>query len=125
MAESFVIPRMYSDASGECRFDTYEVPLTLQDAAPPAAPFYTANPFDATRYIFFRIPPGWVGDLHPAPNPRLVICLSGSLRFVGSKGAFCILRAGDRLLDVNTTGDGHVTEVVSDDPVDGIIIRLD
>ena len=97
----------------------------MQDAAPPAAPFYTANPFDATRYIFFRIPPGWVGDLHPTPNPRLVICLSGSLRFVGSKGAFCILRAGDRLLDVNTTGDGHVTEVVSDDPVDGIIIRLD
>ena len=108
MAESFVIPRMYSDASGECRFDTYEVPLTLQDAAPPAAPFYIANPVDATRYIFFRIPPGWVGDLHPTPNPT-----------------FCILRAGDRLLDVNTTGDGHVTEVVSDDPVEGIIIRLD
>ena len=103
MAESFVIPRMYSDASGECRFDTYEVPLTLQDAAPPAAPFYIANPV----------------------GPRLVICLSGSLRFVGSKGAFCILRAGDRLLDVNTTGDGHVTEVVSDAPVEGIIIRLD
>jgi hypothetical protein len=125
MAEPFVIPRMYSDASGECRFDSCEVPLTLQDAAPPAAPFYIADPVDGTRYIFFRIPPGWVGDLHPTPNPRLVICLSASLRFVGSKGAFCILRAGDRLLDVNATGGGHVTEVVSDAPVEGIIIRLD
>lgn len=125
MTASFTVRRMYSDAEGECRFDSYDVPLTLQEAAPPAAPFYTAAPVDATRYIFFRIPPGWVGDLHPTPNPRLVICLSGSLRFLGSGGTFHTLRAGDRLLDVNTSGKGHITEVMSNIPVEGIIIRLD
>jgi hypothetical protein len=125
MATSLTVPRMYSDADGECRFDFYDVPLALQHAAPPAAPFYTAAPVAATCYIFFHIPSGWVGDLHPTPNQRLVICLSGSLRFLGSDGTSHTLRAGDRLLDVNITGRGHVTEVISDIPVQGIIIRLD
>jgi hypothetical protein len=29
------------------------------------------------------------------------------------------------MMDMNTTGKGHVTEVLSDGPVDGIIIRAD
>jgi hypothetical protein len=99
--------------------------LTLQVAAPPAAPFYTADAEAATRYIFFRIPPGWVGEQHTTPNRRLVICLTGALRFIGSAGETLIISAGDRLMDINTTGKGHATEVVSDGPVEGIIIRLD
>jgi hypothetical protein len=87
MTASITVPRMHSDAEGECCFDSYDVLLTLQDVAPLAAPFCTSAPVDATRYIFLRVSPGWVGDLHPTPNPRLVICLSGSLHFVGSGGA--------------------------------------
>ena len=125
MTFMFQVPRMFSDKKGECRFDSFDVPLQLQDAAPPAAPFHTAAPQTATCYIFFRIPPGWVGDLHPTPNPRLVICLSGSLRFTGSDGQSRTIGAGERLMDLNTEGEGHTTEVVSDIAVEGIIIRLD
>ena len=125
MTTPFLVPRLYSDISGDSRFDTYEVPLELHDHAPPAAPFYTADPVAATRYVFFHIPPGWTGAQHVTPNPRLVICLSGALRFIGSQGDSLTLRAGERMLDVNTTGKGHATEVVSAEPVDGIIIRLD
>jgi hypothetical protein len=57
MTASITVPRMYSDAEGECRFDSYDVLLTLQDVAPLAAPFCTSD------------------------------CLSGSLRFVESGGA--------------------------------------
>jgi hypothetical protein len=116
---------MFSDESGECRFDAYDVPLSLKSAAPPAAPFYTSAPMQATSYAFLRVPAGWFGELHPTPNPRLVICLSGSLRFVGSDGASRTLNAGDRLMDVNTTGKGHTTEVLSDVPAEVVIVRLD
>ena len=72
---------MYTDDTGESRFDSYEVALTLHDHAPPAAPFFTAEPEVATKYVFFRLPQGWVGAQHPTPNYRLVICLAGVLRF--------------------------------------------
>ncbi|HYI82656.1 MAG TPA: hypothetical protein VEX11_05535, partial [Acetobacteraceae bacterium] len=47
---AFRLPRMYSDQSGECRFDETELPLTLRDFAPPAAPLLvTADSNDASR----------------------------------------------------------------------------
>jgi len=122
---AFLVPRLYSDAAGDSRFDTHEVTLELHDHAPPAAPFYTADPVAATRYIFFRIPPGWMGAEHVTPNRRLVICLSGALRFISSTGDSLTLQAGERMLDINVTGKGHATEVVSEEAVEGIIIRLD
>lgn len=124
-AAPFLVPRLYSDAAGDSRFDTQEIALGLQDYAPPAAPFYTADPIAATKYIFFRVPPGWEGAQHVTPHRQLVVCLSGALRFIGSTGESLILRAGERMLDVNTVGKGHATEVISDGPAEGIIVRLD
>ena len=125
MAALMTVPRMYTDEAGDSRFDSYEVELALHDHAPPAAPFFTAEPEGATKYIFFRLPPGWVGAQHPTPNYRLVVCLAGVLRFIGSTGETLTLHPGDTMMDMNTTGKGHATEVVSGEPVDGIIIRID
>lgn len=125
MIETLTVPRMYTDEVGDSRFDSYSVALTLHDHAPPAAPFFTAEAETATQYILFRIPPGWAGGQHPTPNYRLVICLAGVLRFIGSTGETLTLRPGDRMMDMNTTGKGHRTEVVSEEPVEGIIIRVD
>jgi hypothetical protein len=116
---------MFTDQNGESRFDTYEVPLELHDHAPPAAPFFTATPAQATSYVFFRIPPDWVGDQHPTPNGRLVICLAGVLKFIGSTGETLTLHPGDRMMDMNTGGKGHSTAVESPGPVEGLIIRID
>jgi hypothetical protein len=125
MSATFTIPRLYSDDAGESRFDTYEVAMRLHDHAPPAAPFLTAEPETATKYILFRIPPGWDGGRHTTPNVRLVICLAGAIRFIGSTGETLTLHPWDRMMDMNTTGKGHSTEVVSDECVEGIIIRID
>src|SRR3954454_17899409 len=89
------VPRMYTDDAGDSCFDFYEVSLTLHDHAPPAAPFFTAEPEAGTSYVFFSLPVGWVGDRHPTPNDRLVICRSGALRFISSTGETLTLRSGD------------------------------
>jgi hypothetical protein len=125
MAETLTVPRMYTDDAGDSRFDSYEVTLALHDHAPPAAPFFTAEPELATKYVVFRLPQGWVGAQHPTPNHRLVICLAGTMRFIGSTGATLTLKPGDRMMDMNTSGKGHATEVISSEPVEGIIIRVD
>lgn len=124
MNVALTVPRMYTDASGDSRFDTCEIPLILRDHAPPAAPIFTAEPTASTRYLFFRLPPRWFGEQHPTPYKCLVICLSGRFRFIGSAGDELIMRPGDRVLDLNTTGKGHATEVLSDATVDGLIVRL-
>ena len=125
MAAVINIPRLYTDEAGDSRFDTYDITMTLHDHAPPAAPFLMTEPEAATTYILFRIPPGWNGGQHVTPNYRLVICLSGALRFIGSAGDTLTLLPGDRMMDMNTTGKGHSTEVVSKEPAEGIIIRVD
>jgi hypothetical protein len=119
------IPRLYTDQVGDSQFDTYDVPMSLHEHAPPAAPFLLTEPEVATNYMLFRIPPGWIGGQHVTPNYRLVICLAGALRFIGSTGATLTLHPGDRMMDMNTTGKGHATEVVSEEPAEGIIIRVD
>jgi quercetin dioxygenase-like cupin family protein len=125
MTAAMTIPRLYTDESGESRFDTYDVPMALHQHAPPAAPFLLTEPERATQYMLFRIPPGWNGGQHTTPNHRLVICLSGTLRFIGSAGDTLTLRPGDRMMDMNTAGKGHATEVLSEEPVEGMIIRVD
>ena len=125
MTEVMTIPRLYTDEAGDSRFDIHEVAMTLHDHAPPAAPFLMTVTTAATQYIFFRVSPGWNGGRHVTPNHRLVICLKGALRFIGSAGDTLTLHPGDRMMDMNTTGKGHATEVVSEGDVEGIIIRVD
>jgi hypothetical protein len=125
MSSVMTVSRLYTDERGDSRFDTYDVALALQDHAPPASPFFTAEAEAATKYMFFRIPPGWVGAQHTTPNNRLVVCLAGALCFIGSTGETLTLHPGDRMMDMNTTGRGHSTAVASAEHVEGLIIRVD
>jgi hypothetical protein len=123
--DALMIPRMFSDATGQCRFDQAHLPLTIKEYAPPAAPVAVGEPMQVGRCVFMRIPPGWVGEQHPTPHKQLIVCLAGSVRFTGSDGTTHILGPGQSLIDTNTTGPGHTTEVISDGPFEGYLISLD
>jgi hypothetical protein len=120
-----IIPRMFSDDDGEGRFDQTQLPLTVKEYAPPAAPVTVGEPMQVGRCVFLRMPPGWFGEQHPTPHKQLIVCLSGSVRFTGGGGATHVLRPGESLIDANTTGPGHTSEVVSDVPFEGYLISLD
>ncbi len=124
MSSSIVVPRMFTDAEGESRFDSCEIAMEMHDHAPPAAPIFTAKAEPAAEYMFFRLPPNWYGEPHPTPFDCLVVCLSGSFKFIGSAGDELIMKPGDRVLDLNTSGKGHATQVVSDGPAEGLIVRF-
>ena len=123
--EKMTIPRLYTDDAGHSRFDTVEIELQAKNYAPPAEPFLTSSPEQSTQYFFFRVVPGWAGTQHATPNRQLVTCITGALRFIGSAGEEQVLHAGQTMLDENTTGKGHATEVASEAPVEGLIVRLD
>jgi hypothetical protein len=121
---SMIIHRLYTDDAGESRFGRYDVDMELYDHAPPAAPFLLSEAVPSSDYIMFRLPAAWVGDQHTTPDCRLVICLTGAIKFVGSTGETLVLHPGDRMMDMNTTGKGLTTEVMSVKDAEGIIIRI-
>jgi hypothetical protein len=116
---------MFTDKAGDTRFDAFDVPMALKYHAPPAGPFLAAEHQSAISYTFFRLPPKWIGDAHPVPFKCLVVCLTGEFRFVTSTGDAVTMRPGDKLLETDTTGKGHVTEVLSDIAVECLIVRLE
>src|SRR3954469_20750123 len=77
VSATLTIPRMFSDAAGECRFDQTDIPLVMKAYAPPAAPVAVSAPMPTGQCVFMRIPPGFVGDQHPSPQKQLVVCVGG------------------------------------------------
>jgi hypothetical protein len=121
---TLTISRMFSDAAGKCRFCQTDIPLVMKEFAPPAAPLAVSTPMPTSQCVFMRIPPGFVGDQHPSPQKQLVVCVSGAARFRGSDEATYVLRAGESLIDANTKGPGHVSEIISDVPFEAFLIAL-
>ena len=74
---TLTIPRMFSDAAGECRFDQTDIPLVMKAYAPPAAPVAVSVPMPTGQCVFMRIPPGFVGDQHFSSKAASSVCVRG------------------------------------------------
>ena len=72
----------------------------------------------ATTQISFREDPvGRFIDWHPAPRRQFVIILSGQLEIGCGDGSKQTFGPGDARLVEDTTGKGHTTRVVGNEPV--------
>ena len=72
----------------------------------------------AATQIAFRVwPKGEFLDWHPAPRRQFVIILSGQLEIGLGDGSKNVFGAGDARLVEDTTGKGHTTRVLGNDPV--------
>lgn len=71
--------RLYADDNEDTRFSVTEIALTLQDFAPPAAPFETSNGQPATQFVVIRLPVGWVGEQHPISEATGVVLFNRQL----------------------------------------------
>jgi hypothetical protein len=71
-----------------------------------------------TTQIAFRVwPVGQFIDWHPAPRRQFVIILSGRLEIGLTDGSRHVFGAGDARLVEDTTGKGHTTRVIGNEPV--------
>ncbi len=123
MSDTFDVVRLTADQAGESRFHSYQVPLSLQDFAPPAQPQFVSTVEPAVGYVRIRLPIGWIGEAHPSPRKQILFCLSGSMNVTSSTGEVRTIAAGDAWLMGDTSGKGHRTEVVAG-PVEAVIIQL-
>ena len=109
--------RIYADEDGRSHFETRRIGLEAKDYAPPAPALNTSELEPADNYTFLELPVGWYGDWHPTPVRQWLIFMSGSCEFEAETGERTISKAGDVVMLDDTSGKGHQTRVIGDEPV--------
>ena len=112
VAESLRCVRIYSDPDGGSHFSDDEISFTLVDFAPPAPKISVSNLIGAEGVTVISSPVGWHGDWHPAPRRQFMFCLQGEMEVQVSDGEIRRFGPGAVLLVEDTTGRGHISQVV-------------
>lgn len=114
------ITRLYTGEDGESHFEDIEIPL--EDAGDIGR---LSELEEATGIIFRETGPGYDYDWHNAPRRQYIIMLDGAVDVEISDGTVRRFSTGDVLLAEDTTGRGHISRAVDDQPRKSIFVTLD
>jgi quercetin dioxygenase-like cupin family protein len=98
--------RMYAGSDGQAHVETIDI-----DARPD-----WLKGLPATQISFRTWKVGEFMDWHPAPRRQFVIILSGQLEIGFGDGSKRRFGPGDARLVEDTTGQGHTTRTIGDQP---------
>ena len=119
--ESMHVTRLYTGTDGESHFENVEVAQRDEGAIGRISRLE-----EATGVLFRETGPDYDFDWHNAPRRQYVVMLSGGRVEIeigdGTKRTF---GPGDVLLAEDTTGRGHISRAVDDEPRRSIFITLD
>jgi hypothetical protein len=119
------ILRLFADDAGESHFEDVDIAFEEVDDYFKNTPPVLFSSFEsAAQYGFERVPPGWVGDWHPAPQRILAIYLSGEGEIQASDGEVRPISPGTMLLAEDTTGKGHRNRITSSSEVEMVLVML-
>ena len=124
MTTAVKVRRLLANESGLSCFDTFQIEREMTLFAPPAQPFPVSKATPALRFVLLQLPAGWSGERHRTPARQILFCLTGSVRVIPGIGDAATFNPGDAWLMEDTTGSGHKTEVVSQDPFEAVVIQL-
>jgi hypothetical protein len=117
--------RLYADADGLSHFADGDIALSEIAYTPPAPPFSLSEPEAASAVAVTEIPAGWVGDWHPSPKLQWWFQLAGEVEVEVDDGEKRRFVAGSIVRVEDTTGRGHITRVVSAEPVRAVYVQLE
>ena len=112
------ITRLYTGTDNESHFEEKEVDFTFSGDTEVSA----TEP--ATGIMFRRAPTTHLSDYHPAPRRQYVITLAGQVEIETGDGTVKRFGPGDVMLADDTTGHGHITRVVGNQPRSYVMIPL-
>jgi hypothetical protein len=98
--------RMYTDTKGIARCEEIDLSQT---------PDWMKG-IDVTSLRFGSRAPGVMQDWHPAPQRQFVIIVSGQLEIGFEDGSKMVFGPGDARLVEDTTGKGHTTIALGNEP---------
>jgi hypothetical protein len=119
---SFV--RIVARPDGGSRFVDDAVELVDGDFAPPAPPL-GLGPVAGTRSVrFIGAPAGWDSPPHPAPARQWVVMVRGTVEATTTDGEVRRFGPGGAVLLEDTTGVGHRTRVLGNEPWLAMVVVL-
>jgi quercetin dioxygenase-like cupin family protein len=104
------IVRLYTGADQKSHFEEIELKFSGDQK------ILTTDARAATSAVFRCVPPGTVLERHPAPRRQYVVTVSGSWEIEAGNGAVRRFKSGDVMLADDTTGEGHISRVVGNEP---------
>jgi len=111
--------RIYGGDDGESRVDFVSLPRTGGEPGQSVqSRLYTTD-----VEIFDSLPGAFI-DWHRVSTPRFLIVLSGQLEIGLGDGTTYLMRKGDIALAADTTGRGHTSRTIGDEPVRIMTVRL-
>jgi hypothetical protein len=104
------IVRLYTGTDNESHFEEIDIELNFNG-------HLEASALQPTHGIMFRsAPPSHLSDYHPVPKRQYVITLAGQVEIETGDGTIRRFGPGDVMLAEDTTGRGHITRVVGNQP---------
>ena len=108
-------PMIHTDEQGETHFSVYEIQERELAVGPPPNPKGQMSDFgEVTTMSVISFPSGTEAPAHNAPQPYIVIVLSGEGEVVTSDGEARQFHPGEVLFCNDLTGKGHVTRALTD-----------
>jgi quercetin dioxygenase-like cupin family protein len=108
-------PMIHTDEQGETHFGVQDLPEREVAMGPPPNPTGKMGDLGAvTTMCVFAVPAGTDAPAHNAPQPHVVIVLSGKGEVVTSDGEARQFLPGEVLFCNDLTGKGHVTRALTD-----------
>jgi len=108
-------PVIHADEAGGTHFGMEEFAEREVALGPPPNPAGRMGDFGAvTTMCSFFVPAGTSAPAHNAPQPYVVIVLSGEAEVATSDGEARRFRPGDLLFCNDLTGQGHETRAITD-----------
>ena len=112
------IVRLYTGADNESHFEDIDIELNF-DGRVEASPLQPAN-----GIVFRSAPPSYLSDYHRVSKRQYVITLAGQVEIETGDGTIRRFGPGDVMLAEDTTGRGHITRVVGNQPRRYVFIPL-
>lgn len=114
------VTRLYTGDDGESHFEDIEIPL--EDAGEIGR---LSELEEATGIIFRETSQDYDYDWHNAPRRQYIIMLDGAVDVEIGDGTVRRFSTGDVLLAEDTTGRGHISRAVDNQPRKSIFVTLD
>lgn len=114
------IIRLYTGEDGESHFE--DVEIALEDGG-PIGKLSKRQP--ASGIIFRETAAEYDYDWHNAPERQYIIMLDSGVEITVGSGKSRIINPGEVLLVEDTTGHGHVSRALKNQPRKSVFITLD